>query len=74
MQHAVYIHIEERLDPQQLHDIGDRLSHLPHVTDVEVTPKEPHDLLVEYEPHEGMPVTILSRLSDMGLHADVMSP
>jgi len=50
--HTVYIHIDERLDAQQLREIGNRLSHLPHVTDVEFTPREPHDLLVEYEPHE----------------------
>ncbi|WJW75976.1 hypothetical protein QVG61_02480 [Thiohalobacter sp. IOR34] len=73
MMHTVYIHIDEELDARQLDAIGRKLSRLSHVTDVEVNEKEPHDLLVEYEPHEGLPMGILSQLSSMGLHADVMS-
>ncbi|MDV3239341.1 MAG: hypothetical protein LOY58_10880 [Gammaproteobacteria bacterium] len=71
--HTVYIHINEELDARQLDSIGAELRRLAHVTDVEVNARQPHDVLVEYNPHRGMPMPILRQLSRLGLHADVMS-
>lgn len=70
---TVYIHINETLNPNQQTSIGAELRRLRHVTDVEVSAKQPHDMLVEYSPHRGMPMRILQKLSSLGLHADVMS-
>ncbi|MBZ0072178.1 MAG: hypothetical protein K8I04_10700 [Gammaproteobacteria bacterium] len=69
---TIYIHINEELDAHQLDDIGAELRQLAHVTDVEVNAGQPHDLLVEYDPHRSMPMSILRQLSRLGLHADVM--
>lgn len=70
---AVYIHINETLNPSQQTSIGAELRRLQHVTDVELNARQPHDVLVEYSPHRGMPMHILQKLSALGLHADVMS-
>lgn len=70
---TVYIHINEMLNSGQQDEIGTELRRLRHVTDVEFNTKQPHDVLVEYSPHRGMPMHILQRLSSLGLHADVMS-
>ncbi|WP_297529174.1 hypothetical protein [Thiohalobacter sp.] len=71
--HAVYIHIDEALDAREQARVGKELRRLARVTDVELSPGQPHDLLVEYQPGQGMPMTILRRLAGLGLHADVMS-
>jgi len=71
--HAVYIHLDEALDSTQQARVGEELRRLAEVTDVELTPVQPHDLLVEYQPSRGMPMSILRRLAGLGLHADVMS-
>lgn len=70
---TVYIHINETLNPSQQTSIGAELRRLRHVTDVEVNTRQPHDVLVEYSPHRGMPMHILQKLSALGLHVDVMS-
>lgn len=70
---AVYIHINETLNPSQQTRVGAELRRLRHVTDVEVNARQPHDVLVEYSPHRGMPMHILQKLSSLGLHADAMS-
>lgn len=70
---TVYIHINEKLNPRQLDNISAELRRLRHVTDVEFNAGQPHDVLVEYSPHRGMPMHILQKLSSLGLHADVMS-
>ena len=71
--HAVYIHLDEALDPTEQARVGQELRGLAEVTDVELSPRQPHDLLVEYQPGSGMPMSILRRLAGLGLHADVMS-
>ncbi len=70
---AVYIHINEMLNPGQQDKLGEELRRLQYVTDVELNNKQPHDVLVEYHPHRGMPMYILQKLSSLGLHTDVMS-
>lgn len=71
MMNTVYIHIDETLDSGDLQRIGSELKRLPQVTDVELNGREPHDLLVEYNPHPTMPMGILQRLSELGVHTDV---
>lgn len=71
--HAVYIHIDEALNARQRESVSSALWELPHVTDVELNPRLPHDVLIEYHPHPGMPMGFLHCLSRLGLHADVMA-
>lgn len=68
---SVYIHIDESLNSSDLQRIGSELKRVPHVTDVEYNGRQPHDLLVEYDPHPSMPMGILQRLSELGVHSDV---
>jgi hypothetical protein len=70
---SVYIHIDETLDSGDLQRIGSELKRIPQVTDVEFNDRQPHDVLVEYTPHPSMPMGILQRLTELGVHSDVTS-
>jgi hypothetical protein len=70
---TVYIHIDETLDAGRLGDLRRELLQVPHVRHVEINARLPHDMLVEFEPHHNVPMTILHRLNRRGLHSDIMS-
>lgn len=67
----VNIHIDETLDAGRIEELKEELMRVPHVRNVEMNPAIPHDLMVEYEEHHDMPMTLLSRLSAKGLHTDI---
>ena len=67
----VNIHIDETLDAGRIEELKKELMRVPHVCNVEMNPAVPHDLMVEYEEHHDMPMTLLSRLSQQGLHTDI---
>jgi hypothetical protein len=69
---TICIHIDETLDTDEIEDVKDEIMHVPHVVNVEMNPRVPHDMTVEFEEHHNMPMIILSRLSEHGLHSDVM--
>ena len=71
--HTVYIHIDEDLDHDRLHSLGDNIRGIKHITDVEVNDKTPHDLLVEFEEQHITPMAIIEALNKQGVHADIMS-
>ncbi|HHJ13881.1 MAG TPA: hypothetical protein ENJ79_05820 [Gammaproteobacteria bacterium] len=71
--HTIYLHIDETLDEQELNDVRQALQGLDAVTDVEVNPSLPHDMLVEYEESRIKPMAILRELSQRGVHADIMT-
>lgn len=70
---TVYIHIEESLSAEQMRDLKEELLHIPHVSHVEMTPRLPHDLLVEFEAHHNVPIQILHKIEQHGLHPDIVS-
>jgi hypothetical protein len=70
---TLYIHIDERLRAKDMTQLKKDLLHVPHVTNVEINKKNPHDLLVEFEENHRVPMTILRHLHDRGLHPDIMS-
>lgn len=70
---TVYIHIEEGLSAEQMRDLKEELLHIPHVSNVEMNPRLPHDLMVEYEARHNVPIKILRRIERRGLHPDIVS-
>jgi hypothetical protein len=70
---TVYIHINETLDKNSMDQIRDELMHVPFVSNVEMNPNNPHDVLVEFEEHHNTPIAILHKLTSRGLHSDIMS-
>ncbi len=70
---TVYIHIDERLDAKRMGQLRQELLRVPYVSNVELNPKLPHDMLVEFEAHHNVPLAVLHQLSRRGLHSDIMS-
>ena len=71
--HTIYIHIDEELGQEGLRKLKDDLLKQAHITDVEVSDKTPHDLLVEFEEDHVTPMAILREIGRQGLHADIMT-
>lgn len=71
--HTLCIHIDETQDAAAVDALKAELLRLPYVTHVEMSPREPHDVLVEFEPHHEVPMAVLGKLSSRGLHSDVTS-
>ena len=71
--HTLYIHIDETQNAAAIEALKAELLRLPYVTHVEMSPREPHDVLVEFEPDHEVPMAVLSKLSSRGLHPDVIS-
>jgi hypothetical protein len=69
--HTICIHIDETLDASALQNLRDELLHVPHVSAVYTHPRLPHDVAVEIEERHNMPMNILARLSQRGLHTDL---
>ena len=68
----VNIHIDETVNQQDMGILCQQLMAAPHVNDVEVSAKRPHDMLVEFEEHYNMPMRLLFMLKQQGLHADIV--
>ena len=70
---TVRIYIDENLDTARLKSLQQLLEGIPHVLDVEVSEKEPHELVVEYEERQNMPVKLIQVLREKGFHPDILS-
>ena len=70
--HTLYIHIDEDLGDQEMRSLQRDLQQLHDVSDVEVSDKTPHDILVEFDEAHISPMAILKELSRHGLRADIM--
>jgi hypothetical protein len=72
--HSVHLYIHENLDSKGLGKVKDMITHIPHVVDVGVSDKDPHDLFVDYEEREhDIPMKIMEALEKEGLHPDIVS-
>ena len=71
--HTIYLRIDEDLDEPGMRALQDDLRSVGHITDVEVHPRTPHDILVEFEEEFISPMTILRELNRHGVHADIVS-
>lgn len=71
--HSIQVYIDEELDINSLQDLKAMMMNLPHVTNVEINEKTPHDVLVEYEEHFNIPMLVMDKLHHRGLHPDIIS-
>jgi PIN domain nuclease of toxin-antitoxin system len=71
--HSIQVYIDEELDPKSLSELKLLMQELPHVTNVELSIKQPHDMLVEYEEHYNIPMLVMDKLHHQGLHPDIIS-
>ena len=70
---TVQIHIDEKLDEQQLKKTKQLLMDVTHVVDVEISGNDPHEFVVEYKEHHDMPIKIVEAQRSKGLHPDIVS-
>lgn len=71
--HSIQVYIDEKLDAHSLNELKILMQQLPHVTNVEVNSKQPHDLFVEYEENFNIPMLVIDKLHHKGLHPDIIS-
>jgi hypothetical protein len=71
--HTIQLYIDENLDAGQLRELRQSLMSVPNVVGVQLSSRDQHDMLVEYEERSGMPMGILHSLRRQGLHPDVVS-
>lgn len=71
--HAICIHVDENMDEMLMNKIKSELMQDANICNVELNPRLPHDLLVEYKETPNLPMTVLERLSKHGLHSDIFS-
>lgn len=65
------IYIDETLAKGDINNLKDTLCAIPHVVNVELNPFLPHIVTVDYEEHFNIPVIVLNKLSNQGLHPDI---
>jgi hypothetical protein len=70
--HAITIYIDENINIWERVDLCETLCEEPHVANVELHAKTPHDLLVEFEAWHNIPMHTLDILKSQGLHGDIV--
>jgi hypothetical protein len=72
--HSVHLYIHETLESGQLGKVRELITHIPHVVDVGLSNKAPHDVFVDFEEHQpDIPMQIMQALEKEGLHPDIVS-
>ena len=69
---TINIHIDETIDSNEFSGLRQELLSTPHVRDVQFNTKMPHDMLVEFDEHENVPMHVLDVFKGHGLHADIV--
>lgn len=69
---TINIHIDETIGGNELNGLRSELLSTPHVRDVQFNSKMPHDLLVEFDERENVPMHVLDIFKEHGLHADIV--
>ena len=71
--HTIQVYIDETLDAKGLNELRKSLLALPYVENVAFNTSTPHDVLIEYEEHHGMPMQIVETMNSRGIHTDIIS-
>ncbi|MGD8483645.1 MAG: hypothetical protein PVJ63_06655 [Thioalkalispiraceae bacterium] len=71
--HTIQIHVEETLTSEQLQALKNSLLSIPHIQDVSMSPRDPHDFLVDFEEAHNTPIAVMHELHQQGLHPDITS-
>lgn len=70
---TVQVYIDETLDPQRIDSIKAMVMGIPHVHHVEMNSSVPHEMIVEYDAHYNIPISIMEKLESAGVHPDIIS-
>jgi len=70
---SITVYIDESLTSGEMVKLKKELLAIPHVTDVENSSHDQHDLTVDYEAHTSLPGLVLQKLRSQGLHPDIIS-
>lgn len=70
--HSINVHIEESVAQQEIEALRHELLTSPHVCHVEMAASHPHEMLVEFEAHHNIPMSVLGMLQQHGLHGDIV--
>lgn len=71
--HTIQVYIDEKLDSSSQNELKILMMGLPHITNVEVNTRIPHDLFVEFEANYNIPMLVIEELHNKGLHPDIVS-
>lgn len=71
--HTIHVHVDETLSRNQLGTLKKKLLSIPHITDVSMSPQDPHDFLVDFEEAYNTPINVMQKLHQEGLHPDIVS-
>ena len=69
---TINVHIDETISINEFSGLRQELLSTPHVHDVQFNPKMPHDVLVEFDEHENVPMHVLDIFKEHGLHPDIV--
>jgi hypothetical protein len=69
---TINLHIDETLGRRELDILRAALLSTSHVRDVHYSTTLPHDMLVEFDEHENVPMHVLGVMKEQGLHADIV--
>jgi hypothetical protein len=70
--HAISVHIDENVSGNEVNGLRQEMLSAPHVRNVEMRAEQPHDMLVEFDEHHNVPMSVLHILQSHGLHADIV--
>ncbi len=69
--HTVCVHVDESMDSDLMKKIKLGLLKEKNISNVELNPKQPHDIMVEYSESPDLPMEITHHLKKLGLHSDI---
>lgn len=70
---TIQVHVDETLNKDQLGALRKKLLSIPHISDISMSPYDPHDFLVDFEEAHNIPIDVLHKLHQEGLHPDIVS-
>ena len=71
--HSIQVYLDESLSGNALEEVKTALLTMPFVENVVINENDNHELMVDYDEHQGVPMDILDTISSKGLHPDIIS-
>ena len=70
---TIQVHLDDTLTKDQLNALKKTLMSIPHIKEINMSPQDPHDFLVDFEETHNTPMAVISELHHQGLHPDIIS-
>lgn len=70
--HTINLHIDETMSGNEVDGLCQEMLSAPHVRNVQMRSERPHEMLVEFDEHHNVPMSVLGILQSHGLHADIV--